>query len=211
MMTGCTKQTNVIELDLNIPSALYYDEKIYWEVAEVNTMENLTYVGDVLQFMDMFILPNKNFTVSYDAKAFLNDKVYEKEGMLYVDDGEGYHQFAYFTNQQDMGNVDDEVERTEVMSFSNSNQRYVDYQGMRYYDTSYLTYQEHLQGFETVGKKYGNDGASQDFESNMEVGGMMYTSDVQNRYIIIKHHQSSALSGLANLYEYYENSAYRKQ
>lgn len=206
VMYGCGTKKSNSKLNFKIPSCMYYEEKIYWEVAKVEDINDAEYLNKVKQSESDNVLPSKNFYVSSAGKSFINKKTFKKDNFLYIESEDGYHQFAYY-EQMEIEKEDvviDKENRSEEPHAPDAMRPHFVYKGMRYFITENKPNEDDLSSFKNVGKiKSVVHYASKDFSGNINVGDSLYANDNQNRFMIVKYTSDGT-------YDYYENQAYLK-
>lgn len=204
MMMSCGAGSSKTHLSMEVPTCIYYEGKIYWEVEKVKDTNKAKYMDVVKKSEDNHVLPNENFVISSTGRKLVHNRIYIKDNYLYIEDGQYFHRFAYYDNMK-LNNediVEVEEEETDEVPVPNAIRPHFVYNGMRYLVLGEEVNENDLIAFKKVGEtKAFVHLASKDFSSNLSVGDSLYASDSQNRYMIVKYASDGS-------YQYYENEAY---
>lgn len=209
MMIGCVTETNKMKLSIEVPSCIYFNGKIYWETEKVGDAKTAKYLAEVKQSENDNILPNENYVISSTGKKLVHNKIYKKDDFLYIEADNYFYQFAYYDHmelaKEDTEIVKEEQKNSEEIPVPNAIRPHFVYNGMRYLSLGNEADEDDLKFFKKVGAiKAVVHLASKDFSSNLYVGDLLYASENQNRYMIVK-----SLSN--DRYYFYENEAYFKE
>lgn len=185
-------------LHTNMPNGIYYDNKIYWEISTTSDSVNAEKIGDLKKVANPNILPTSDFMGTNGLNQYVGMNLYKDGNTIYLKVNDEFLILQYIdlskedTSEENF-NISKSDEYAIPLHFNFNKMTYQSYQGEE------IELPDCFKEKGTIKRNVFR--ASEDFTGNVPEGSTVYTTDFQNRFIILKNKTD-------NKYYLFENTSY---